>query len=254
LPTAGHVDDSVTFAKMQNIATAKVLGRFTAGTGDPEELATTGTGNVMMSASPTTTGTLTAAIVITSSYLGAGGGVQATGTRTYAGAGLGLQYNGTTCFLQGFDHGGGTYLPLTINGSTINLGPSGTNVFTLTTAGIVSTVTAYAPQAAPAAVNATASLTIANLLTGIITTTSASAVALTLPTGTLTDAGVIASLANDRAFPWSLINLGSASGAVTMTADTGHTYVGNATVAISTSARFSTRKTAANTYVTYRIA
>jgi len=38
-----------------------------------------------------------------------------------------------------------------------------------------------------------------------------------------------------------------------MAAGTAHTYVGNATVAITTSATFRTRKTAANTYVTYRI-
>ncbi len=49
-------NDVVTFAKMQNIATAKVLGRATAGSGDVEELATTGTGNVVMSAIPTVVG------------------------------------------------------------------------------------------------------------------------------------------------------------------------------------------------------
>lgn len=35
----GDIDnDAVTFAKMQNVATSTVLGRFTAGTGDPEEI------------------------------------------------------------------------------------------------------------------------------------------------------------------------------------------------------------------------
>jgi microcystin-dependent protein len=34
----GLSDDSVTFAKMQNINTAKVIGRTTAGSGDPEEV------------------------------------------------------------------------------------------------------------------------------------------------------------------------------------------------------------------------
>ncbi len=51
----------VTLAKMANIATATVIGRMTAGTGVPEALPTTGTGNAMFSASPTTTGTMTAA-------------------------------------------------------------------------------------------------------------------------------------------------------------------------------------------------
>ena len=109
-------------------------------------------------------------------------------------------------------------------------------------------------QPAPNAQTANFTATVANLLGGIITVTSASAVALTLPTGTLTDAGVLAGAgATNISFDWSVINLGSSTGAVTMTAGTAHTYVGNATVAISTSARFRTRKTAANTYVTYRI-
>jgi len=108
-------------------------------------------------------------------------------------------------------------------------------------------------QPTPTAKTATATLTIAELLTGIVTATSASAVALTLPTGTLSDAGFV-SLSNDLAFNWSVINLGSSSGAVTMTAGTAHTYVGNATVAIATSAQFRTRRTAANTWVSYRVA
>lgn len=111
---------------------------------------------------------------------------------------------------------------------------------------------AFDVQDTPTAKTATATLTIAELRTGIITSTSASAVALTLPTGTLTDAG-FTSLPLTAAFDWSVINLGSSSGAVTMTAGTAHTFVGNAVVAISTSAIFRTRKTAANTFVTYRI-
>jgi len=109
-------------------------------------------------------------------------------------------------------------------------------------------------QGAPAAYTADATLTIADLAGHIVTATKASAVALTLPTGTLTDAGFgNGALPVGAYLDWSVINLGSSSGAVTMTAGTDHTYVGNATVAISTSARFRTRKTAANTYVTYRI-
>lgn len=102
---------------------------------------------------------------------------------------------------------------------------------------------------------ATATLTIAQLLNTIVQVTSASAVALTLPTGTLTDAGVLngGSVVNNS-FLWIVINTGSSSGAITMTAGTGHTYVGNATVAINTSAQFQTVKTATNTFVTYRIA
>ena len=110
-------------------------------------------------------------------------------------------------------------------------------------------------QAAPTAKTGDATLTAPELLNGIATVTSSSAVAITLPTGTAmqTGSGGV-DLSSDNGFDWSVINLGSASGAVTMTVNTNHTYVGNATVAINTSARFRTRKTAANTFVTYRIA
>jgi hypothetical protein len=113
----------------------------------------------------------------------------------------------------------------------------------------------YQIQPTITTLTATATLTIAQLLTYIVQVTSASAVALTLPTGTLSDAGVLNGLGVvNNSFTWSVINTGSASGAITMTAGTAHTYVGNATVAIATSATFKTVKTATNTFVTYRIA
>lgn len=109
-------------------------------------------------------------------------------------------------------------------------------------------------QGAPTAKTATFTATIAELLTGIITVTSATAVTATLPTGALTDAGLSGGyLEVGQSFDWNIINLGSSSGAVTMAGDTGHTYVGSTTVAISTSATFRTRKTADDTFVTYRI-
>ena len=109
-------------------------------------------------------------------------------------------------------------------------------------------------QSAPTAVAATATLTIAQLLTAIITTSGTAAITLTLPTGTLTDAGVTApALPVGGCFDWAVINTGTSSGAVTVAAGTGHTLVGGATVAIGTSAGFRTRKTAANTFVTYRL-
>ena len=110
-------------------------------------------------------------------------------------------------------------------------------------------------QNTPVAYNATATLLIADVLSQIITSTSATAVALTLPTGTLTDAGISAGTsAVNTAFEWSIINLGSAVGIVTLRAGTGHTIVGLTTLAIVTSARFKTVKTATNTFITYRIA
>ena len=112
----------------------------------------------------------------------------------------------------------------------------------------------YAPN--PTAVNATATLTIAQLQTKIITSSPTVAAALTLPTGTLTDAGITAgTLPINESFDWCLINTSVTVGAiVTLVAGTGHTIVGNTAVAITTSAQFRTRKTAANTFITYRIA
>jgi hypothetical protein len=105
-------------------------------------------------------------------------------------------------------------------------------------------------QPTPIAVNTTATLTIAQLLNGIITSTTAAAVTGTLPTGTLTDAG--SDFLVDEAFDWTVINTG-ATNAFTVAAGTGHTVIGNMVVALSASGMFRTRKTAANTFVTYRI-
>lgn len=107
-------------------------------------------------------------------------------------------------------------------------------------------------QPVPNAQTTSATLTVANLLTQIITATSATAVALTLPTGTLMDGGFNTNFTNES-FTWSIINLGSASGAVTLTAGTAHTIVGSATVAIGTSSLWRSVRTAAATWVTYRL-
>lgn len=50
---------------------------------------------------------------------------------------------------------------------------------------------------------------------------------------------------------WAVINTGPNT--FTVTADTDHTLVGAGAVATATSGLFRTRKTAANTFVTYRI-
>ncbi len=116
------------------------------------------------------------------------------------------------------------------------------------------TGTAFFAQPTPTALSATTTLTIAQLLTLILTVSGTTAKTLTLPTGTLTDAGVLAgALPVQTGFEWYVINTGTSTGAITMAAGTGHTYVGSVTVAIATSARFLTVKTATNTFVTYRI-
>jgi len=120
-----------------------------------------------------------------------------------------------------------------------------TEVMRLTSGGVMLT-----KQGATTAKSAVATLTIAELLTGIIEA-SGTTYALTLPTGTLADAGVY-SMTIDTAFEWSIIS--TASGAITLGAGTAHTIVGSTNIAAGTSARFKSRKTATNTFITYRIA
>lgn len=106
-------------------------------------------------------------------------------------------------------------------------------------------------QAAPAAIDATATATIANLKTGLITSSTAAAVSITLPTGTNCDGG-FSGVYTNLTFEWSVINTG-ATNAVTILGNTGHTIVGSATVAASNSGRFASRRTGVNTWVTYRL-
>ncbi len=106
-------------------------------------------------------------------------------------------------------------------------------------------------QPAPAAVDVTATLTVANLTAKIITSSTAAAVTMTLPTGTLMDGG-FSGLYNNMAFEWSVINTG-ATNAVTVQGGASHTLVGSGTVAANNSVRFSSRRTGTTTWVTYRV-
>lgn len=151
-------------------------------------------------------------------------------------------------FLITYDAGTGLWYPAS-NDSQVNITLSG---LLKAIGSVLLNAVIYKSQPVVSAINASATLTVAQLLTLIITTTSATAVTLTLPTGTLTDAGVIASLPAQTGFDWTIINLGSSAGAVTLAAGTNHTLVGSSTIPIGTSAAFQTVKTAANTYVTYR--
>jgi pheromone shutdown protein TraB len=111
------------------------------------------------------------------------------------------------------------------------------------------------PQPAPIVKAASATLTIAELMGRRIQVTGTVAVNLTLPTGTLCDAGMASgNLAVDQAFQWSVMNTGTVSALTTLLAGTGHTIIGSALVAIATSGLFETRKSATNTFITYRLA
>lgn len=105
-------------------------------------------------------------------------------------------------------------------------------------------------QPVPGTLNATGALTTALLATKIVTSTTGAAVAGTLDTGTVMDTNSIFAVGDS--FDWTIINTGGNT--FTVTAAAGHTVVGVAAVATVTSATFRTKKTAANTFVTYRLA
>jgi hypothetical protein len=92
----------------------------------------------------------------------------------------------------------------------------------------------------------------ADILTGLVTATPTASRNIQLPTGAAMDLAS-ESLVNDSV-DWSLITL--AAFALTITVNTGHTIVGAAATAATSgsAARFRTRKTAADTFVTYRLA
>jgi hypothetical protein len=109
----------------------------------------------------------------------------------------------------------------------------------------------YRNQPAQTSKAAAATLTIAELLTGIIQVT-ASSVALTLPTGTNIEGGVPANFPTNMSFDFSVINT-STSGAATLGTATGLTLVGRMAVDNATSGMFRVRKTGTNTFTVYRI-
>lgn len=120
----------------------------------------------------------------------------------------------------------------------------------LVNVGIAATVFERANfQATPGVLNATGPLTAALILSGIVTSTTGAAVVATLDTGTVMDTS--ATFAIGDSFDWTAIATGANS--FTVTAAAGHTIVGAAAVATLTSGRFRTTKTAANTFITYRI-
>jgi hypothetical protein len=112
-------------------------------------------------------------------------------------------------------------------------------------------------QAAPPTATATATLTVAQITGGILLgSPGSSAAAYTFPTGASVDSTVSSAKVNSS-FDFSVINVdGSSSGVITMTAGTGWTIVGLATIAATagTAGKFRARKTGDGTWTLYRLA
>ena len=118
-------------------------------------------------------------------------------------------------------------------------------------------------QIAPVAMTTAATITVAALKAGLITGTHAAGAtaAYTLPTGTVMDAALTAFLVANDSFDFTIINLSTAlADTITLTAATGFTIVGqaiidsaNADSEFPSSGTFRVRRTAANTFVAYRL-
>ena len=105
-------------------------------------------------------------------------------------------------------------------------------------------------QPDPGVLNVTGTLEAAMISAGIVTSTSAAPVTATLDTGAVMDAALEMDI--DESFDWSVANPGASTFTVTAAAS-GHTVVGTGAVLTLTSGLFRTRKTAADTFVTYRL-
>lgn len=94
-----------------------------------------------------------------------------------------------------------------------------------------------------------ATLTLPQMTGGVITSTTAAAVVLNLPAATVIDAA--SSWQIGEGLLWHVIATGA--NPATVTAAASHTVVGTGAVATLTSGNFLTVKTAAATYITYRV-
>ena len=113
---------------------------------------------------------------------------------------------------------------------------------------------ALGAMADPQTATATATLTAAQVTGGmLVANPSTSAATYTFPTASAIDA-VLANAKVGSTFDLVIVNLGTSSGALTLTMGTGLTLSGSATVAITSSAQLRFRKTATDpTFTVYRI-
>lgn|SRR5574343_438185 len=111
-------------------------------------------------------------------------------------------------------------------------------------------------QAAPATATSTATLTAAQVTSGVLVANpSTSAATYTLPTGAQIDA-VMTNAKVNSTFDLAIVNIGTSSGTVTLSMGTGLTDGGNAAVAvaITSSALFRFRRTGDNAWTVYKVA
>ena len=105
----------------------------------------------------------------------------------------------------------------------------------------------------------TAALSDAQILSGILVCTPTAAATYTMRTGTQIEAA-LGSISNNDSFDLTIINLGGAGDIITMAVAVGVTFVGSLTIddpgtddSFDSSGTFRFRRTAANTFVGYRL-
>lgn len=143
-----------------------------------------------------------------------------------------------------------TFGPFT-NATTVNIvGGAGNTLYAIGVAPAIIETKAAQTQTDPVAVNVTGAVSAAAIQGGIVTSTTAAAVAGTVPTGAVMEAAVQWAIGDS--VDWSVIATGANAFTVTAAAS-GHTLVGSGVVATATSGLFRTRKTAVDTFITYRL-
>jgi len=125
--------------------------------------------------------------------------------------------------------------------------------------GVVFTGAVGKTQAAPQTATNTATLTSTQMLGGILVGTPTAAATYTTLTGTLLEAALSETIATNDTFDLVIINLGGAGDIITLAGGSGVSIVGSATVDdagadINSSGLFRFRRSAANTFIAYRIA
>ncbi len=119
--------------------------------------------------------------------------------------------------------------------------------------GDVRTNTTFLKNSSQTNENTSVIATVSSLISGIRTGIPTADITLTLPTGVNMDS-FFQNLQVSQSFEWSYINLVATTYTVTILGNTNHTLIGDMVVQPNTSARFLTRKSSTNTFITYRIA
>lgn len=108
-------------------------------------------------------------------------------------------------------------------------------------------------QGAQAVRDTTTTLTAADLTGGLIQSSPAGAINLTLPLATAMDTALGASAPNNTSVDFSIINTSGGANTITVLTNTGWTLVGTMTIAQGVTGRFRARKTGAGAWTLYRL-